>query len=265
MFAKTKTKIMKKLICSACFIALSLTSCSSGGDSSTSSESDVLVTKTAETYANDGSVITTNYTYNGKKMVKATDSDGYYETYTYTGDLLTRVNYLSDLDELEETETFTYNANNKLVSYVRAELFDDSGVKETFVYNSNGTISTTTYSGDATSQTNVLNTSLINFSGGEVSVTQLFSGSTLVSTHTYTYDTKNSPFQNVTGYDKIAVLEVESVGLNHNILTDSYNEFGNNYITTSVYTYNSLNFPLTNAETEGTDATSTITTQYTYN
>ena len=94
MFVKTKIKInMKKLICFACFTALSLTSCSTGGDSSPATESDVLLKKSVETYANDGSVITTNYTYNGKKMVKASDSDGYYETYTYTGDLLTQVKY----------------------------------------------------------------------------------------------------------------------------------------------------------------------------
>ncbi len=256
---------MKKIICLLGFSALVFTSCSSGDSSSTTTESDVLVTKTIETYANDGSTVTTNYSYNGKKMVKATDSDGYYEKYTYTGDLLTKVEYFSDADELEETETFTYNTSGKLATYVRSEWIVDQGVREEFVYNSNGTVSTTTYSGTPTLQTFPLNTSVVYFSGSEVSMTELYNGSALASMHTYTYDTKNNPFKNVTGFDKIAVIEAESVGLIHNILTDTYSESSNTFTYNNVYTYNSLNFPLTNADTEGTDATTTITTQYFYN
>lgn len=255
---------MKKLFCLFGFSALLLTSCSSS-DSSSSSDSDVLVTKSVETDNLSGTTLTTNYTYNGKKLVKETDSDGYYQTYTYTGDLITKITYLSDADEIEETETFTYNADSKLIRYVRAEVFIDQGVREEFVYNSDGTISTTTYSGTATSQTDLLNTSVIHFSGGEVSMTELFDGSTLVSTHTYTYDTKNTPFKNVIGFDKIAVIEAESIGLNHNILVDDYTESSNNFIYTNTYTYNSSNYPLTWSEIEGTDTTSIISTVYTYN
>ena len=59
---------MKKLVCLFAFSALVLNSCSTGSSSSTTADSDVLVTKTVETYANDGSVVTTNYTYSGKKI-----------------------------------------------------------------------------------------------------------------------------------------------------------------------------------------------------
>ena len=251
---------MKKLFCLFGLSAFLFTSCSSSDSSSTSSESDVLVKRSIETYANDGSVITTNYTYNGKKAVRSTDSDGYYEKFFYTGDLITRVEYYDDANTLEETETFTYNASDQVVSYVRAELVDDLGSRETYVYNANGTVSTTSYSGDATSQTLLSDTGTITFSGGEVSMTESSSG----SMHMYTYDTKNNPFMNVTGFDKIKFVEGEATGiLSHNILTDTESGFGST--TTSVYTYNSMNFPLTWAETEGTDASTTITTQYIYN
>ena len=255
---------MKKLICFACFIALSLTSCSTGGDSSPATESDVLVKKSVETYALDGSVVTTNYTYNGKRLVKETDSDGYYEKFTYTGDLITKVEYFSDSDELEETETFTYNSSDQLIMYVRSEIFDDLGFKETYVYNSNGTVTSTGYSGDATTQDNEVSTGTIHLSSGEVSFIELdFGGDT--TTHTYTYDTKNTPYMNITGFDKIAFVDSEAIGLHHNIVTDTSNDFSGNTVTTTTYTYNSLNFPLTDSEIEGTDATSVISTVYTYN
>lgn len=253
---------MKKLICLFGLSALLLTSCSSSdSSSSTTDESDVLVTRTVETYANDGSVVTTNYTYNGKKAVQSTDSDGYYDKFIYTGDLLTRVEYYNFDDELEQTETFTYNSSGQVITYVRSEPIDDLGVRETYVYNSNGTVSTTSYIGNATSQTTAAETGIIHISGGEVTMTELSSG----EMHMYTYDTKNNPFKNVTGFDKILFVEGESTGgFNHNIVTDTYTGFGTEVVN-SVYTYNAMNYPLTAAETEGTDATTTITTQYTYN
>jgi len=254
---------MKKLIGLFACSVLFLTSCSSNdsNDAATVNESDVLVTKSIESYANGDPSITTNYTYNGKKMIKSIDSEGYYELYTYTGDLLTKIDYYDSDDTLEETETFAYNSNGKLATYVRAEFTVNQGVRETFVYNNDGTVSTTTYFGDTTSQTDVLNTSTIEFSGSEVAMTTLNTG----SMHMYTYDTKNNPFKNVIGFDKIAVLEAESVGLYHNILTDTYTESSLTHIYNSVYTYNALNFPLTWAESESTSPASTITTQYFYN
>ena len=70
---------------------------------------------------------------------------------------------------------------------------------------------------------------------------------------------------NITGFDKIAFVDSEAIGLHHNIVTDTSNDFSGNTVTTTTYTYNSLNFPLTDSEIEGTDATSVISTVYTYN
>ena len=85
------------------------------------------------------------------------------------------------------------------------------------------------------------------------------------TSHTYTYDTKNNPFMNVTGFDKIGFIDSEANSLHHNTLTDTYNNFSGNTIYTSTYTYNSLNFPVTASEIEGTEASTIITTQFTYN
>lgn len=247
---------MKKLICLLGFLAIVLTSCSSGGDSSTTTESDVLVKRTIKTYASSGSVVTVDHTYNGKKALKSTNSNGYYELYTYTGDLITQVKNYNPADELEETETFTYNAGNQLTSYVRVQLTANTGVKVTFVYNTDGTVSTTSYSGTAVSQTTVLGNGTSVISGGEIVMELTSSG----SMHTYTYDTKNNPYKNITGFDKITIIGAGLTdGIHHNILT---NTDGAGYVYNTAYTYNTMNFPLTAAKSEGTEAIST--TEYIY-
>ncbi|WP_333599975.1 hypothetical protein [Flavobacterium sp.] len=264
---------MKKLFCLLGFSALLLTSCSSSDSSSSSTmtESDVLVQKTVEHYALDGSTVTTNYTYNGKKLVKSTDSDGYHDDYTYTGDLITKMETIDDSNgAMMQQQTFTYNSNNQLVTYVVKDFDSGDGNRETYVYNSDGTVSITTYSGDTTTQTTLLSTGTIYFTGGLVSqvILAVTDESSYNSSRTYTYDTKNSPFKNVTGMNKISFIGGESGDVGHNVLTDHYTSSLSsslNVDVTTTYTYNSLNFPTTDSEIMGTDATSIITTQYTYN
>jgi len=252
---------MKKLIYLLGFSVAVLTSCSSSDDSSTTNEDDVLVKRTIRTYASDGAVVTVNHTYNGKKAVRSENSAGYYETYTYTGDLITQIKNYDQNDVLLQTETFTYNSNNQLITYVRAEIQDNIGSKEVYEYNNDGTVSVSSYSGSATSQTTLSDTGIIAISGGEVVFTQMQMG----YRHTYTYDTKNNPFKNITGFDKIMFIEGESTGgMQHNILTDT--RIGlDTYVTTSVYTYNVMNFPISVVETEDNDTSSAITIQFFYN
>lgn len=246
---------MKKIIGLFAFVALLLTSCSSS-DSAATSESDVLVKRTIRTYSGGGSVTTVDHTYSGKKAVKSTNSNGNYELYTYTGDLITQVKNYNASDVHVETETFTYDSDKKLESYVRVNVVGNTGIKQTYVYNTNGTVSTTTYSGNATSQTTQTETGTIVISGGEV-VVQTSSGGAM---HTYTYDTKNNPFKNITGFDKIMVIGgVATGGVQHNILTDN-DDAG--YVYNFAYTYNAANFPTSATKSEG--GSSIYTTEYIY-
>jgi hypothetical protein len=246
---------MKKIVYLIGFVALLIASCSSS-DSAVINENDVLVKRSIKTYAGGGSVTMVDHIYNGKKAVKSTDSNGNYELYTYTGDLITQVRNYNSSDVLVDTETFTYNSDTKLVSYVRANVTANTGVRQTYVYNVNDTVSTTTYSGDATSQVTLTGTGIIAISGGEV-VMQTSSGG---ATHTYTYDIKNNPFKNVTGFDKIMVIGgVSTGGVQHNILTD---DDSSGYVYNFAYTYNAADFPTTSARSEGTDLI--FTTEYIY-
>jgi hypothetical protein len=259
---------MKKILCLFAFSAVLLTSCSSSDSSSTPlTESDVLVTKTVEHYTNDNSTITTNYTYNGKKIVSSVDTDGFTETYTYTGDLISSIKEYDDTNTLLVEETFTYNGSGQLVTYLLKDFDTNHWRKEVFVHNSNNTISYMVYKGDNVEQTNLTETGTIHFTNGEVSQIDF----TVISlsytgTRVYTYDAKNNPFKNITGGDKINFVNEEAIGVSHNILTDHYTStFPTDEMYTTTYTYNSLNFPLTASEFDGSGTAPSVTTEYTYN
>ncbi len=261
---------MKKTIhIVSCLCLLVLSSCSSSDSSSTpATESDILVTKIIEHYANDDSTVTTDYTYNGKKLVSTLDSDGYRETFTYTGDLITSVKWYDDADTLLTLETFTYNSSNQMTLYVLNDYSTDHGRKEVFVHNSNNTVSYTVYNGDNTTQTNLLASGTFYVTNGEVTKieTTTSAPSSSSSTRIYTYDTKNNPFKNITGYDKMNYINEEAIGVTRNILTDHFtSESGSDDMYTTTITYNGLNFPVTASEVEGTDPATEIATDFFYN
>lgn len=259
---------MKKLLCLFAFSAVLLSSCSSSDSSSTPlTESDVLVTKTVEHYANDNSTVTTNFTYNGKKIVSSVDTDGFTETYTYTGDLISSIKEYDDTNTLLVEEMFTYNGSGQLVTYLLKDFDTNHWRKELFVHNSNNTISYMVYKGDNVEQTNLTETGTIHLTNGEVAQIDfnLISPS-ITGARIYTYDTKNNPYKNITGVDKINFVNEEAIGVSHNILTDHYTStFPTDEMYTTTYTYNSLNFPLTESEFDSTGTAPSVTTEYTYN
>ncbi len=187
---------MKKLLYLFSAIALTLTSCSSEDDSNNSSSS-VLLTKIIETFE-DNSTITTEFEYSGNKLVRMSDDDGYFD-FTYTNDLITEVKY-SESDILLQTETYQYDTSGRVTTFILVDNIDtDWGNKETYTYNADGSVSVNYYSGDAFSQTNLDRTGTITFLNGEINQISFSDGKTI----TYSYDNKNNPLKNITGYDKI--------------------------------------------------------------
>jgi hypothetical protein len=219
-----------------------LASCSSDSSSSTSSE--VLLKNEIVTDASDGSSYTMTYTYSGTNLSKISyDDDSSYDKVYYTGDLITKIEYFDDADVLEERTTYTYNSDNKLISYVSLDYVNDNGEREVYTYNADGTISGVSYYGDSVSQTTPGSTRTITLNNGEVISEVSTSGS---NSFTFTYDTKNHPYKNIKGFDKIgAYSDSDNIGVTHNLLTrvQTSGTFTNtqNYS----YTYNSDNYPLT--------------------
>mgnify|MGYP000040528878 CR=1 FL=1 len=243
---------MKKLLYLFSAVALTLTSCSSDDDSTSSSNSGLL-TKIIETFE-DNSTLTTEFQYSGTKLVRITDDEGRFD-YTYTNDLITEIKYYES-NTLLQTETFQYDTNGRVTTYIIVDNIDtDWGNKETYTYNTNGSVSVNYYSGDAFSQTTLDRTGTITFLNGEINQISFSDGKTI----TYSYDNKNNPFKNVTGFDKINFCNQEGTGVLHNIIQEDDSTDLDDISTT--YTYNSNDYPITSTET-GFEVT---TAQYFYN
>jgi hypothetical protein len=247
---------MKKLILCLGFAAITLTSCSSDSDSSNNDSDEVLVKEIVYTSITDDYTETVEFTYNGTKIIKGTYDDGSEDIYTYQGDLITKIEMIADGDVLY-TETFSYDSSDRLTQYVSQEgSFID---QETFAYNNDGTVTSTSGTG-----------------GGAFVRTLHFMNDELVKivesgigrVYNYTYDSKNSPFRNVTGYDKIAHVvhgDHEFFGSHQNISTIHEATEDIDYMTNTM-TYNSNNYPTsaTSVAVFEFDGTYTATMQYTY-
>ncbi len=274
---------MKKLLLVFSAFALVLSSCSKSEDAPIVVNPDpvvvvppvvdpsgIFLTKTISTGTN-GIPITKNYTYNGKKLVSiiSTNTEGYSAIFTYSGDLITQIEEFIGM-ALYKKETFNYDSSNRLYSYVIVS--NGSGSKSDFTYLANGDISSVNYKGTNTSQTIKVSTSKVFFTNGtitkkETNVIESEFGPAYSYISNYTYDNKNFPLMNVTGYNKIAFAN-DIKAFTHNIKTwegNSALSILNNFLYVFSYTYNSSDFPITESsrKTNGSES-STVITEYFY-
>ncbi|KFF18814.1 hypothetical protein [Flavobacterium hydatis] len=218
-------------------------------------ESPVLLQKTIDK-DEDGSTRTTVYTYNGNKIVSQlynNTKEGIY--YTYTGDLITKMEFKLADGTIEQVNSYDYDPKGKLLTFRRIDPVENLGNKEVYRYDADGSISVTEYIGDSKTQTQTNATSKITFLNGEVAEIV----STNSPNHKYTYDTKNNPEKNILGMDKIAFVDGEADGTLHNTLTDTS---GDKLSASYSYTYNVSDYPATSIETSSEGK---VTTQYFYN
>lgn len=256
---------MKKLLYLFSAVALTLTSCSSEDDSNNSS--GTLLTKIIETY-DDGTVETTDFEYNGNKIVSvSSDLDLRDETiYTYTGDLITKEEYFFDdgIDSFEEVIDYEYDSNSRLIRSTRTDENGDVEI-DNFTYNTNGTVSFATTSNGVSTATGV-----IYFNGNQPykkEITDDLGTPFEVSwVEESTFDLKVSPFANVTGFHKIAIGTPSYTrgypGIAGNSLDFSID---NTLEERSTYTYNGNNMPATETYIDFNNSDYNSTAQYIYN
>lgn len=258
---------MKKLALAFSALVLVFTSCSSSDDSEPIvpvTPSGILIKKMVLTSNNEDSESywnsTINFTYNGNKLVQAIDEDNYKLVYTYTGDLITKIEYF-DGSTLDGQDLFTYNTDGKLIEYRDLSVFEDFEHKFTYNYNSNGTVSVQEYQGTIGNTSPVFSPDIYTFTNGELTSTN--SGS-------ITYDSKNNPFKNVTGYQEIMTFEFSddyaiAFGRNQNIVSAPAGTSTTDG-TFSTYTYNADNYPATSSTTAiySTGFNGTVNVQYFY-
>ncbi|WP_426486231.1 hypothetical protein [Flavobacterium sp. 2] len=237
---------MKKILCLFGALTLLLTSCSSDDSSSNSG----LLKKTVITTP-DGDKYTISYRYDGNKIVSAIDDSGDVSLYyTYTGDLITKIEFKNPDGTIDQINNFSYNAEGKLTTFVRVEPNMDWGHKEVYTYNADGTVTAQSYSGDGITQTNKGTSNTIKFVNGEVS--EIVSSASWEN-HKYTYDNKNNPTKNILGMDKIAFVDGEGNGVKFNILTDTSE---GDLWTNSTFTYNDQGYPTKEVD-KGSDSLGT--------
>lgn len=245
---------MKKIVFALSAVCVLLTSCTGNDDeNNTSDSSGILLKKTVEVNS-DGSGYTTDYHYDGNKLVDISDEDGKI-VFTYVGDLITKMEFKDSQGVSYQVDTFVYE-NERIASYVSIEPLEQIGRKEVYVYNNDGTVGITNYSGNTTSQTLLGGTGKVYFANGEISKIESVTDG-FIETTNYTYDTKNSPQKNILGINKLAFINAEADGVLHNLLTEVYVADGFTDTFNYVYTYTPGDYPATSVENYEGDVTTT--------
>ena len=241
---------MKKLIYLLSISFLMLQSCSSGDETSSSSQG-VLIKRTRD---DDGS--SCNYFYNGNKLLKTVwDDDGTSRVITYTGNLITR----SEIRDANNTfngefDTMSYS-NGKLIQY--KNYYNNILIyKDDITYNTDGTrtITETSYSDfDGSFQGITLIKQYFDTNGNIIKNEYINSDNTISSYEVYLYDTMNNPSKNITGWINGTWT---SQGLVNNIVKSTYVSGGSTYITNYSYQYNDLGYPISQVSTNGSSSSS---------
>ena len=240
---------MKKLIILVSVLTLMFgcSSDSSNSDSSTSdsnsSNSGILIRKTIFSTETEGIQGTNELIYQGRKLLKSVSSVGSYSNFTYTGDLITKVEYFQDPLDNEPTYTSEFDySNNKLV---QRKTFEGNVLtsKVDYFYESDNTVTifNIAYTGTETNST----ISKKYYLNGEVIKSESINpNGSINSTTLYYYDSKNSPSKNILGYN-IAFEGGFTGGNLHNLVKTVSPIFQTNdyRITDYLYEYNSNGYP----------------------
>ncbi len=248
---------MKKLLL---LLAIAVVSCDSGADTTpydpTATQTTTLLSKIVET-DDAGNDLTTNFNYDGYKIVNFTSSDGGSGVFTYSGNIITQIRYY-DGTTLEQTDLFAFNAAGQITSHTMLVHAIDYATREDYTHNADGTISFSTWYGTLDAQPNADVTGKLFFNNGEVVKKETYLSGSLASSETYTYDDKNNPLRNVIGLNQAFIYQLEIGGVLRNLLQTS----GTTNPVDITYTYTLSGFPETSQSVSALEGG--IFTQYFY-
>lgn len=264
--------LMKKFLTIAAIALFTLTACSDDDAQPTNSGENptdtILLRKVISFNPISQQQEESIYTYdNQNRLISITESETAEGSYfTYTGNKITKSEIKDSEGIVFQTYTYEYDTNGRLVVY---KSFGEIGpgattFKDVFIYNEDGTISTTQYSGDQNSQPNVGASAVFYLNGGNIVkkvVTPIYPGGAPAPSFTinYTFDNKFTPSRNIPGMSETTIADQDG-GVN-NVTSTDYVE-SNDYDSTITYTYNSAGYPLT-SQGSSTWSSSNIT-QYFY-
>ena len=259
---------MKKLILSLVSTVLMLVSCTK--DDNNINNNSTVTAQLPKTINNDGIVSTV--TYNGTKIVSivASSANISSKTFTYTGDNIVTQVYAYGNNIL--TTGYVYDSNNKLV---KSNYWSNNGKgntmtisgKDEYVYNTDGTVTKQYYNnsdGVYVAEGGFLKMTYQNGNAvkGEFIITA--TGQTS-SRWVAEFDTKNNPFKNVTGMNKILGGSSWSNTNNWTKLITTSTETITSLVRSYNYTYNTQGYPLNVQQTDVYTSLSGYTQTNTYN
>lgn len=212
-------------------------------------------------------------TYNGNKIVTAGTT-----TFTYTGDLITKVTSSEGRDR--DLIEYTYDEKgNLLLETVKNNRGIGTIMKlsETYkyIYNSDGTVTVQEQNyPDGVTARDAESIKFTILNGNVVKEEHFDTKGVSTDLAIYEYDTKNTIYKNVTGADKLIVAQNFGENNVNNIVKISRSSVSGqktiSSVTTNVYTYNAKGYPQTMVSTEvsvlgtETQTTSVSNTVYGY-
>ncbi len=216
---------MKILLYLFSITLLVLTSCSKNENTNATpiAGSSTLIKKIIK---NRGSSVEVEYfKYDGNKLITISNGINFIATYTYTGNVITRIEELVD-NKFQNSMDYTY-FDGKLATSVLTRSYDGT-ISYSYTYNTNGTVSY------QESNTGLISSGILTLANGNVVKNEVLSPTKV--TYTYEYDTKNNPFKNILGFT-LMINENEMYSPN-NLTVDNRN-YGRNY----KFKYDANGFP----------------------
>ncbi|ESU23410.1 hypothetical protein FEDK69T_15760 [Flavobacterium enshiense DK69] len=239
---------MKKFFCLFSVLALLIGSCSDNDGTSSDSGFNINGTKLKRAILNSNAAsgaITYDYFYNGNRLARIVSSDMSYFKYTYTDELITKIEFFKN-NVLKNIDFLEYNNDNKLIT--RKQIRGNTGYKVVYTHNNDGTISIFGYTGDSVNQNTPtdLNKKVF-FVNGLVSKIESYSiidGSLETLFTNYTHDTANTPTSLILGYDKLTYYDQGNFQNVHNLTSITYSSTVNDIVDVDeiVNVYNADNF-----------------------
>ncbi|MFT3793800.1 hypothetical protein [Flavobacterium sp.] len=239
---------MKKVFFAIAAVLL-LISCS-GDDNNNSQQTPInpngtLLTKIVVSGSGLGYVAELEYS--GNYLVKQTSgTPGTYDTYTYTGNLITGITHYSD-NSVFSTEFFAYDSQERLIVRMILSGTSDGASRVTYVYDdADDTVMVTTYIGDTNQQNTLYRKMKVYLEDGLPVKTERFdiSDNSIDQIQTFAYDDKNSPYNGIVGYQKLTWYDNNLIAP-HNYLTMTSTFPPSTSVDTDTvsYNYNLSDFP----------------------
>lgn len=224
---------MKKIILLLCATTLFVACSKSDNQASVLDVNSILPKKII--FTSNGAATTVDFTFNGKKIVKLNESDGTYTNYTYTNNLITKIEGFTSDNNSYGSTILEYNTLNQLISTVQINVRNNSARIKNFVYNADNTIS---YKATATENFKIYADKIERYYDNDPNS---------LYTRTFTFDTKNNPYKNIEGFDKIWFsMEEKTLNYVNNISSIKYTLSGSGQsgsISDNIIQYNANNFP----------------------